>query len=141
VRCTGRRKLIGGGFQRTDFTNKGGDFVTESLAVAPNVWRVSGTAFGSFGGELTGIAYCRRKSGMSEVSASTVIEPHKFGSATTPPCPGKKSMTWTGFTTDPLGSIFYAGGPFNPDDSVTGGGYNRSDAPATLTVKGYCNRV
>jgi hypothetical protein len=141
VRCAGRRKLIGGGFQRTDFTGKGGDFVTESYAVAPNVWRVSGTAFGTFGGELTGIGYCRRKGPSSEVSASTVISPGQVGSVTTPPCPGKKSMIWTGFTTSPLGSIFYAGGPFNPDDSVTGTGYNRSAAPATLTVEGYCNKV
>jgi len=138
VRCTGKRKLIGGGFQRTTFIGRGGDFVTESLAIAPNLWRVSGTAFGGFGGELTGIAYCRRKGGMSEVTATATINPGEFGSATTPPCPGNKSMVWTGFTTAPQGAIFYAGGPFNPNDTVTGSGYNRSMATATLTVKGYC---
>jgi hypothetical protein len=141
ARCAGKRSLIGGGFQLTDFTAKGGDFATESLAVAPNVWRVSGDSLGGFSGELTSIGYCRKTGGMSEVSASTVIQPHKFGSATTPPCTGGKSMTWTGFTTDPLGSILYAGGPFNSDNTVTGSGYNRSEAAATLTVKGYCNRV
>jgi hypothetical protein len=141
VRCTGKRVLIGGGFQRTDFTANGGDFATESYAVAPNVWRVSGSAFGTFGGELTGIAYCRRGGASSAVSAATTIQPHQFGTVTTPPCPGKKSMIWTGFTTDPLGAIFYAGGPYGPDKTVTGGGYNHSEAPATLTVYGYCNRV
>jgi hypothetical protein len=140
VRCTGKRKLIGGGFQRTDFTSRGGDFATESRAVARNVWRVSGTAFGGFGGELTGIAYCRKKGGLSTVSASTTLQPGQFGSARTPPCPGKKSITWTGFTTNPLGSIFYAGGRYK-GDRVTGSGYNRSAAPANLTVFGYCNRV
>jgi hypothetical protein len=141
VTCAGKRMLIGGGFQRTDFTGKGGDFVTESLAVTPNVWRVSGTAFGTFGGELTGIAYCRRKGGMSEVSATTMINPGQVGSATTPPCLGKKDIVSTGFTTDPLGSTFYAGSRINEDDSTTGFGYNLSHAPATLTVKGYCLRV
>jgi len=141
VRCTGKRVLLGGGFQRTDFTNFGGDFVTESYAVAPNVWRVSGTAFGTFNGELTGIAYCRKKGGTLAVNATAPVQPHTVGSATTPPCPGNKVMTWTGFTTDPLGSMFFAGSKFNPDDTVTGFAYNRTDAPANLTVFGYCNTV
>lgn len=144
VRCTGKRKLIGGGFQRTTFVGPvrgappSGVFATESHPIAPNVWRVSGTAFGKFGGELTGFGYCRKKGGMSTVSATTIINPGQFGTATTPPCPGKKSMAFTGFITSPLGSIFYAGGQFNADDSTTGGGYNRDIAPATLTVEGYC---
>jgi hypothetical protein len=50
-------------------------------------------------------------------------------------------MVFTGFTTFPLGSIFYAGGPFNANNSVTGTGYNRSLAPAILTVEGYCMNV
>jgi hypothetical protein len=138
VRCTGKRKLIGGGFQRTDFVNRGGDYATESRAVAPNVWQVSGTAFGGFGGELTGIAYCRKKGGLSEVSASTIVMPGQAGSATTPSCPKGKSLVFTGFGTDPLGSIFYAGGPINANQSTTGSGYNRSMLPATLTIYGYC---
>ena len=143
ITCPGRRQLIGGGFQRTDFINRGGNFATESLAVGSDTWRVSGEAFGGFGGELTGIAYCRRsrKPLLTEVTASTTIPARGFGSATTPPCVGKRRLVWTGFTTSPLGSIFYAGGPFNPDDSVTGSGYNRSSAPATLTIEGYCMKV
>jgi hypothetical protein len=141
VTCAGKRKLIGGGFQRTDFTSRGGDFATESFAASPNVWRVSGTAFGTFGGELTGIAYCRRHGASSPVSASTTIAPHQVGSATTPACQGKKDMVWTGFTTAPLGSIFYAGSRINEDDSSTGFGFNISAAPATLTAFGYCLKV
>ena len=144
IRCTGKRKLIGGGFQRTTFVGPvrgappSGVFATESRPVAANMWRVSGTAFGKFGGELTGFGYCRKKGGMSTVRATTMIPPGTFGTATTPPCPGKKSMAWTGFTTSPLGSIFYAGGPLNPNGTTTGGGYNRSLTDAFLTVEGYC---
>lgn len=144
IRCTGKRKLIGGGFQRTTFVGPirgappSGVFATESRPVAANVWRVSGEAFGKFGGELTGFGYCRKKGGMSTVRATTMIAPGMFGTATTPPCPGKKSMVFSGWTTSPLGSIFYAGGPFNQNDTTTGGGYNRSLASAFLTVEGYC---
>lgn len=147
--CPGRRQLIGGGFQRTTFVGPirgappSGVFPTESLAVAPDTWRTSGEAFGKFGGELTNIAYCRRskKPLLSEVSATTTIPPAAFGQATTPPCPGGRRMVFTGWTTFPLGSIFYAGGPFNANNTVTGGGYNRSMAPAILTVEGYCLNV
>jgi len=144
IRCTGKRKLIGGGFQRTTFVGPvrgappSGVFATESRPVAVNVWRVSGEAFGKFGGELTGFGYCRKKGGMSTVRATTTINPGEFGTATTPPCPGRKTMVFSGWTTSPLGSIFYAGGPFNNNDTTTGGGYNRSLAQAFLTVEGYC---
>jgi hypothetical protein len=147
VRCTGKRKLIGGGFQRTTFVGPirgappSGDFATESQAISKNVWQVSGTAFGKFGGELTGIAYCRKKSNLTSVSASVNLNAGQFGSATTPPCPGKKRLVFTGFTTFPQGSIFYAGGPINGNQSTTGSGYNRSLAPATLTIFGYCLTV
>jgi hypothetical protein len=147
VRCTGKRKLIGGGFQRTTFVGPirgappSGDFATESHATAKNVWTVSGTAFGKFGGELTGIAYCRKKSNLTEVSATALIPPGQFGTTTTPSCPGKKRLVFSGFSTSPLGSIFYAGGPINGNQSTTGGGYNRSLADAILTVYGYCLTV
>jgi hypothetical protein len=141
VRCTGKRKLIGGGFQRTDFVGRGGNFATDSFAAARNVWQVSGTAFGNFGGELTGIAYCRKKSNLTSVQATTTVNPGQVASATTPPCPGKKQLVFTGFATSPQGSIFYAGGPLNADQSTTGSGFNRSMAPATLTIFGYCLTV
>ena len=147
--CPGRRQLIGGGFQRTTFVGPirgappSGVFPTEALAVAPDVWKTSGEAFGKFGGELTSIAYCRRskKPLLSEVTASVAINPRQAASATTPPCPGKRRMVFSGFTTFPLGSIFFAGGPLNGNDSVTGTGYNRSISSAILTVKGYCMNV
>ena len=68
--CPGRRHLFGGGFQRTDFTARGGDYITESRAISDKSWSVTGRAFGQFGGELTAIAYCWRskKPLLTEVS-------------------------------------------------------------------------
>ncbi len=73
--CPGRRHLFGGGFQRTDFTARGGDYVTESRAISAKSWSVTGRAFGGFGGELTAIAYCWRskKPLLTEVSGSTSV--------------------------------------------------------------------
>jgi hypothetical protein len=147
--CPGRRTLIGGGFQRTDWVGPqqgaptGGDFATQSQMIGPNVWQVSGTAIGLFGGELTGIAYCRhgKKPLLTTVSAETTIMPRSFGTATTPTCPVGRSLVFTGFNTQPRGSIFYAGGPLFTNQSTSGSGYNRSSATATLTVEGYCMNV
>ena len=81
----------------------GGDFATQSQMIGPNVWQVSGTAIGTFGGELTGIAYCRRskKPLLTTVSAETTIPPRSFGTATTPTCPVGRSLVFTGFNTEP----------------------------------------
>ena len=58
--CPGRRHLFGGGFQRTNFISRGGNFVTESHAISSKSWQVTAHAFGDFGGEITAIAYCMR---------------------------------------------------------------------------------
>lgn len=147
--CPGRRQLIGGGFQRTDWVGPqqgaptGGDFATQSQMIGSKVWQVSGTAIGSFGGELTGIAYCRHsgKALLTTVSAQTTIKPRSLGTATTVACPAGLSLVFTGFNTEPKGSIFYAGGPIYTNQSTAGSGYNRSSADATLTVEGYCMSV
>jgi hypothetical protein len=147
--CPGRRMLIGGGFQRTDWLGPqqgapaGGDFATQSQMIGPNVWQVSGTAIGSFGGELTGIGYCRRsrKPLLTTVSAQTTIKPRSFGTAITTACSFGQSLVFTGFNTNPRGSIFYAGGPIYTNQSTAGSGYNRSSADATLTIEGYCMNV
>lgn len=143
LKCPGRRQLIGGGFQRTDFINRGGNFVTEFRAIASDTWRVTGTAFGGFGGELTGIAYCRRsgKPLLEERSEATTIEPGAVGEATTPRCPPGRRLVFGGFHTEPSGSVFISDGTFNGNQSFTGSGYNRSDGQATLKVHGYCLKV
>lgn len=147
--CPGRRQLIGGGLQRTTFVGPirgappSGVFPTESQATNPKTWQVSGKAFGKFGGELTGIAYCRRsgKPIIKGMAATTTILAGQWGSVSSPTCPGKRRLVFSGFTTLPLGSIFYAGGPINQNQSVVAAGYNRSLAPAILTSEAYCMKV
>jgi hypothetical protein len=141
--CPGRRHLIGGGFQRTDFTSQGGDYVTESRAISPKSWRVTGHAFGSYGGELTAIAYClhSRRPLVTEVSGSASINPQGLGAARTGPCAPGLRLVFGGFSTDPPGSAFFTNGVMNPDGSWSASGYNDSGAPSTLTAFGYCLRI
>ena len=138
--CPGKRHLIGGGFQRTDFTSRGGDYVTESRAISPKSWRVTGHAFGGFGGELTAIAYCMhsRKPLVTEVSAAATVDPQHYAAAQTPTCPAGRKLVFSGFSSDPTGSTFYTNVGWAADGSATGGAFNNSGSPATLTVYGYC---
>ena len=79
ARCPGKTVLVSGGFQRTNSGPRGGTTVTESRAVGPKAWRVTGTGFGLFGGELTAMAYCVRHKGpiLTEVSESAAIRPDR----------------------------------------------------------------
>src|SRR5262245_11407553 len=132
--CPGQRHLIGGGFQRTDFTSRGGDFVTESRAISPKSWRVTGHSFGGFGGEMTAIVYCQhsKKPLVTEISGSTTINPHEVGTAQTPSCPGNRTLVFGGFNTDPTGSTFFTDGSWAAGDATRmAQGYNNSGAPST----------
>jgi hypothetical protein len=137
--CPAGRHLIAGGFQQTDFTSKGGDFATQSQAIGNNAWSVTGSAFGSFGGQLFAVAYCvKGKSSWQEVSAAAGIAPGATATATTPACPPGKRLVDGGFNTSPAGSVFASNIALNPDQSFTASGYNRSTAPATITGYAYC---
>lgn len=141
--CPGRRHLFGGGFQRTDFTSRGGDYVTESRAISSKTWQVTGSAFGAYGGELTAIAYCRRSKRplVSEVSASTTVAPGEYATATTPPCPSGRPV-FGGFSSSPSGPLFLTDGVINSDRSWSASAFNFFGPPtATLTAYGYCRRV
>ncbi|MSO40376.1 MAG: hypothetical protein EXQ70_00475 [Solirubrobacterales bacterium] len=142
AKCPGHRHLFAGGFQRTDFTSRGGDFVTESRAISSKAWRVVGHAFGGFGGELTAIAYCVRskKPLLHEVSASTTLRKGALGKATTPKCPKGRRMTVGGFRGPRSGSAFFGDGSFNHNGSWSASGYNRGQA-AKLTAYGYCLKL
>src|SRR6266516_2868225 len=69
--CPTGSRVFSGGFQRTDFTSSGGDYVTSSRAISDRSWQVTGYAHGNWGGEMTAIAYCMasRQPLVSEVSA------------------------------------------------------------------------
>jgi hypothetical protein len=143
AKCPGKRHLIGGGFQRTDFTSKGGDYVTESRAISAKAWRVTGHAFGNFGGEMTAIAYClhSKKPLVTEVSGQATIDAHQTATAQTPPCAGGRKLVFGGFSTDPVGSTFFTNGGWASDGSRTASGFNNSGSPATMTAYGYCLKL
>lgn len=139
--CPGRRHLFSGGFQRTDFISQGGNYVTESRAISAKSWRVTGHAFGGFGGELTAIAYCTRSKRpmITEVSNSTSLAPG-YGSVTTPTCPPGTRMTAGGFSSNGSTSTFLTNGIINQDGTWSASGYNFGSG-ATLTAYGYCLRA
>lgn len=143
ARCPRGQYLVSGGFQRTNFKTPGGDYVTESRAVGPRAWRVTGRAFGDFGGELSAIAYCDRSKRplLTEVSRSTPLPAGQSAAATTPACPRGRRLTSGGFSANGSQQTFFAGGSINPNGtwSVTGFGYF-GPAPG-LTAYGYCLRV
>jgi hypothetical protein len=137
--CPGNRQLFGGGFQRTDFTARGGDYVTESRAVSSKSWSVTAHAFGAFGGEMTAIAYCWRSKRplLTEVSGAVTVPPGKFATANTTPCPTGQ-LVFGGFSTSPGGPLFFTDGYFATTGSWTSSAYNAFGPAATLTAYGYC---
>jgi hypothetical protein len=139
--CPGRRHLFSGGFQRTDFISRGGNYVIESRAISDKSWRVVGHAFGGFGGELTAIAYCTRSKRpmITEVSNSTSLAPG-LGSVTTPSCPPGTRMTAGGFSSNGSTSTFLTNGMINQDGTWSASGYNFGSG-ATLSAYGYCLRA
>lgn len=141
ARCPGQRRLFGGGFQRTNFVSRGGNYVTASHAVSSKAWSVQGSAFGRFGGELTAIAYCRssKKPLIQEVSATAFVEPGETAVASTPSCPGRKIMIFGGFSTSPSGSSLFADGYFDKNGGWSASAYNAFGPYAQITAYGYCH--
>jgi hypothetical protein len=140
ARCPRGQYLMSGGFQRTDFLHRGGDYVTESRAVGPQAWQVSGHAYGEFGGELTSIAYCVKSRGplLEEVSASTPVPFGGSATATTPPCPPGRVLTVGGFSANGSLNSFFAGGTINADNTWSATSFGRFGPAPSLTAYGYC---
>jgi hypothetical protein len=140
--CPGRRHLFSGGFQRTDFISRGGNYVLESHAISPKSWKVVAHAFGQFGGEITAIAYCTRSRRplISEVSQSTSLGGGGYGTATTPACPSGTRMTAGGFSSNGSTTTFLTNGIINEDGTWSASGYNWGSG-ASLTAYGYCLRA
>jgi hypothetical protein len=142
--CPSGQYLFGGGFQRTDFRNfglpsGGGDYITESRAINPSAWRVSGHAFGGWGGELTAVAYCVAHDGplLSAVTASAPVPEGKSATATTPRCPAGRELTSGGFSLNGSTDALFGGGSINRGAwSATAYAYF-GEAPR-LTAYGFC---
>jgi hypothetical protein len=138
--CPGGSRIFAGGFQRTNFTSDGGAFVTESRAVSDRSWQVSGGASGSFGGELTAIAYCLRSRTplVSEVSADAPLPQLQSATATTPACPPGSTLVAGGFSTSPSGPALISSAYLNSDGGWSAVAFNRFGPGATLSARGYC---
>jgi hypothetical protein len=141
VRCPGKRRLFAGGFQRTNFVTRGGNYVTSSRATSQKTWTVTGSAFGGFGGEMTALIYCRAsgKPLVTEVSATTNVASGDYGAAATPACPGGRVLVSGGFSTFPSTSSLFADGYINADGGWTAGIYNKFGPSTTVTAYGYCH--
>ena len=142
ARCPTGQYLITGGFQRTDFTVYGGNYITESRADGPRAWRVTGSAFhGS--GELTAIAYCVRHRGpiLTETSASTALDASTTATATTTPCPAGLTLSSTGFSLNGSSNGFYAGSSLNSDRTSSATAFGYFGPAPQLTAYGYCLRA
>jgi hypothetical protein len=141
VSCPGKRRLFGGGFQRTNFVSRGGNYITSSRATSDKTWTVSGSAFGNFGGELTAIVYCRQsgKPIVQEVTASASVASGEYGAATTPPCPGNTVVIGGGHSVFPATSSLFADGYVNASGTWTVGVYNAFGPAATVTAHAYCH--
>jgi hypothetical protein len=139
--CPGRRHLFAGGFQRTDFVSRGGNYVLESRAISSKSWKVVAHAFGQFGGEITAIAYCTRSKRplLTSVEATTSLAPG-VGTATTPTCPPGTRMTSGGFSSNGSTSVFMTNGMINQDGTWSTSGFHFGSG-ASLTAYGYCLRA
>ena len=143
--CPAGQYLFGGGFQRTDFRNfglpsGGGDYITESRAINPRAWRVSGHAFGGWGGELTAVAYCVAHDGplISAVTASAPVPERRSATATTPRCPSGRELTSGGFSLNGSTDAFFAGGSINGDGTWSARAYAYFGGAPKLTAYGFC---
>lgn len=141
--CPGRRHLFGGGFQRTDFTARGGDYITESRAISGKSWSVTGRAFGGFGGELTAIAYCWRSKRplLTEVSSeSTSVGTGRFATVSTPSCPTGR-IVFGGFSSSPAGALLFTNGAFDGSGGWSASAMNHFGPTASFTAYGYCLKL
>jgi hypothetical protein len=138
--CPKGNRLLAGGFQRTNFVGRGGNYVTESRAASDRAWQVSGSAFGNFGGELTAIAYCLKSGGslVNEVSAQTALPSNEPATTTTPACPPGASMVGGGFSTTPSGSALVSSAYFDPSGGWSATAFNEFGPDATVSAYGYC---
>ncbi len=146
--CPSGQYLFGGGFQRTNFTTPfrtyGGNYITEARAISETAWRVTASAAGRDGGELTAIAYCARDPSLplTEVQASSPVPTGGSTTATTPPCPPGYVLTSGGFSLNGSRTALFGDGSFNEDGSwsATAFGYFGPAPPSWLTAFGYCLR-
>lgn len=143
ARCPKGQVLFSGGFQRTNFVRWGGNYITESRAVGTRAWKVTATAFGSFGGELTSIAYCVRakKPLLTAVTSPSVpVAASRVARTSTPKCPKGLRLTAGGFNINGSANALIADGVFTKQGTWTMSAFGYFGAAPGLTAYGYCLR-
>lgn len=142
ARCPRGQFLMSGGYQRTDFLRYGGDYVTESRAAGPRAWKVTGRAFGAFGGELSAIAYCARHRGplLRQVRASVPVPAGRAATARTPRCPGRWKLAFGGFSLNGTHRAFIGDAWFVKRSRWATTAYGYFGSAPKLTAYGYCLR-
>jgi len=140
ARCPGRRHLIGGGFQRTNWVSRGGNYATEARMVSSKRWRVTGSAFGGFGGELVSIGYCQRSSRplLKTVTGSASLDRGETATAVSRKCPRRRRLVFGGFSSSPAGALLIGPGTLRRNGSFAVTAHNRFGPAATLRAHGYC---
>jgi hypothetical protein len=140
ARCPKGQVLMSGGFQRTNFVRFGGNYITENRAISARAWKATATAFGSFGGELTAIAYCVRekKPILRSVASPTVpVGDKQLARATTPSCPKGTRLTSGGFALAGSNALF-GDGVLTKQGTWTTTAFGYFGASPGLTAYGYC---
>ena len=141
ARCPKGQVLLSGGFQRTNFTDLGGSYVTESRALGTRAWRVSGRAWGKFGGELVALAYCiRSKPLLSAVSRTKSIPAGGSATVTTRACPKGRVLTAGGFSSNGSANAFIGAGSLNANGTWAQSAFGYFGS-AKLTAYGYCMKT
>lgn len=141
ARCPKGQVLMSGGYQRFDFLGDGGNYPTESRAVGQKAWRVTGTAYGGYGGELTAIAYCARSKRPLLTQVSSPLAPVPAGgvaSATTARCPKGRRLTSNGFSLNGGQQAWFAGASINGNNTATAHAFGFFGPAPGLTAFGYC---
>ncbi len=123
ARCSGKKKLVSGGFLTSQFfspafgggPNGKGVYVTESHAIDNRTWRVTaqGVPGGGKGGDFNPIAYClkSKKPLLKQVSSAppAIAGVGSLATATAPACPKKDPLAVGGFSAPKEVRVFDTG--------------------------------
>jgi hypothetical protein len=150
ARCSGKKKLVSGGFLTSQFfspafgggPNGKGVYITESQMLDAKTWRVTaqGIGGGGKGGTFNPIAYCfkSKKALLKEVSSAPapIASKGALGTATAPSCPKKDPFSLGGYSAPADGSVrVFDTGRINGAWSASGVGFLGG---GSVTAYAYC---
>ena len=143
ARCPKGQYLITGGFQRTDFTVYGGNYITESRADGPRAWRVTRLR----------LPRQRRAHRDRVLRQAQGPDPHRdlrldrarrlthSRRRRRRPVPPDLTLSSTGFSLNGSSNGFYAGSSLNSDRTSSATAFGYFGPAPQLTAYGYCLRA